>query len=345
MSRLQTLLALLKARHLTQEDLTSPDRQLPKPGGITPSQTVRDRDGQAWHLKTGFGDDQSHSEQLANAVYRAAKVHAPHTELVQGVPTLGNGLEPVYASKYVPDFKTLNAHRAASKTYPKNLWEPHGPDVAHRYLQGAAVDAFLATEDHHGGNVGVMTGRDRRPRPSRIDNGFSVFHSASRYAHAHEWGPSQAHLHALELVGSQHKSPLDHLEYLTPGLKQLDAVRQRHGSWQQFIDRALPSAPVDFRSKAAQQFETRHAHLHQLAGHLRSGGVRALFRPTATGPTAAPRAAATRPEALPVLAASPEPAPSSPQERLHQLRQRGESATARLHALKGRLQARPSDTP
>lgn len=291
MSRFHRLIDLIKAR---VPDVYTLDREVGTQRGVTPGGTYKDQDGHQWYMKYHNTDHEMYSEHLANAVYRATGAAAPHTLIVRH----GSGT-PAYASKYEPNFETLTQTMARVNRHMP-VWAGHSHETAKKFLGHFAVDAFLGTHDHHSSNVGTVTGANGEVVPSRIDNGYAATKSSYARVHVAGYRHTDAHDGALQHLGMDHKKSLmGNRELLAAGIKRLDAVRTKHGGWQRFVDRHVPTADRGYRQEVAQLFERRHGELRHLHDHLKAGGTLENYdRGQKEGAGPIRPAATTRPDAF-----------------------------------------------
>lgn len=253
------MILLLKGRLVEPQMLANaPSRGT---GGITPGAGFLDSGGDEWYVKAP-GTKEAVEEHLRNRVYRSARQLAPLTHLVS-VGQLRPSLE---RSEHLLAGKLRNEgdHHMVmgSKILPRfnTLWQkPWTRQSAADFLVGAGVDAALGTTDFHGANVGTVE-TAHGTRAARIDNG-----TANPYWAPKHWHPGSAHRDAAETL-EQSEESITHPEVLSHGLRRLDDVVRRHGSWHLFALRNAPGAPAEHVQAFADDLTKRHDQLRQLVG-------------------------------------------------------------------------------
>lgn len=275
-------LDLLKARVASLETLRSP---VSGNLGITPGGFYEDpMDKTPWYVKQHRNPEHAYSEHLTNQIYRGLGFNAPHSVVLHR----HNG-DPVYFSKIIPAFKTLDQHADESEKEwtPSRAWDIHSPAVARDFLRGTAADVLLHNSDLHHRNVGLVHGHT----VTRVDNGSNFIHGptgrplGNRPVHLDEdfsyllrdhYAPAlrapirniPEHIHGMpehEQHDALHKE-LTSPEFLRPQVKQILKLRDRHGGWEHFVNRHIPGASEQFRTQAANRLELRTIALQRHVG-------------------------------------------------------------------------------
>jgi hypothetical protein len=260
---------LLKARVASLEVLNS---QASAPGGVTPGGFVQDHDKTEWYMKRHNEPEHSHIEHLANIVYRSLGHQAPHSMILHD-PSHNR---PVYLSKKIHGLKTLEE---------VNGWGgAEHPRAAQHFLSGLAADTLLNNFDLHSRNVGFVG----KSPPIRVDNGSALMYGGTGRYHgnpshagfADMFGFFSSHLGAYRHAMAAHRvvESRDHVirasvhpGILGPQVRRITALRDRHGSWSDFIERHIPHAAQETKRKASEILDHRTAYLEAHVRQHRTG--------------------------------------------------------------------------
>lgn len=221
--------------------------------GSNPGGLYKDASGQKWYVKRYNDPRQAATEHIANAVYHAVGVDAPHS-------VLGEGGD--YASKWQPSDGTL-AQAGITK------------ERADRILDGFAADVFLDNWDAVGtGHDNVLVKGDR---VTRIDQGGTLIFRAQGALK-----PESGLEKIDEWDSLVEKNVYYNRIFKAAGVKNGDALGERaakqidrivkarpSGGWKTLVDRVAPKADAAFRAKVAKMLEKRQTLLERKRDQLR----------------------------------------------------------------------------
>jgi hypothetical protein len=252
---------LLKGRVASPDILRSPTSG---PGGVTPGGFANDTDSTPWYVKHHKDPEHGHIEHLANQIYRKLGHNAPHSTVLYDP----DKKRPVYLSKQIEDFKTLNETGGWKKV--KN------PKVAAaRFTQGVAADALIGNTDLHSNNVGFV----RNASPVRIDNGAALTHTAwgdRRDTYGHEVsgftniGYSEGHRTARQFLTGNEDADANHDLFTHPKMlrremSKIEGLKNKHGSWESLVSAIIPSASAGIKKDATRVLNQRSSWLEDYA--------------------------------------------------------------------------------
>lgn len=260
----ETRLDLLKARTASLEILNHP---VGEKGGVTEGGPHIDpEDSTPWYVKLHRHADAAHAEHLSNEIYRALGHQAPRSEVLYR-HELDGTKRPVYFSKMIPGFKTLNELHPKAK-YPHAMMPPA---AAKQFLKGTAADMLIRNTDLHLKNVGLVNGR----APARIDNGAGFMfdawgnHQDRATSYEHPVTTPLIYHDSVQEAANEGSAPTHNVrdpDFLRPQVHEISKLRDRHGGWRHFVDRHVPGASTEFRTAAADMLESRTKDLERYVG-------------------------------------------------------------------------------
>jgi ADP-ribosyltransferase exoenzyme len=227
--------------------------------GSNPGGVYQAKDGSKWYVKHYKDENQAYGEHAANALYAELGVGASRS--VIGV----HDGETVYASRWLEGKGTL-ADVGLTR------------DNANAILDGFAADAFTGNWD------AVGTGLDNililpDGGVSRIDSGGAFLHRAqgapkpeATLPEVKEWDTLASKQTAPYYSMVFRKAGLENADALGErGVRQIDkilGVREKHGSWKEFVDKRIPGAAASYRAKLSSTLEKRTESLRSIRERL-----------------------------------------------------------------------------
>jgi 8-oxo-dGTP pyrophosphatase MutT (NUDIX family) len=219
-------------------------------------------DGQQTYVKTPKDAGIAHNEHLANKIYSALGIAAPQSKVFDYQN------QTHYASKIVENSGTLGTSGISAES-------------AKSLLNGFAADALLGNWDAVGASGdNVVIGKDGTPdgTPTRIDNGGALLYRAkgekkpaSELASLNEWSTladSKKNPRYADLFAKAGFSNPEQIPTIKKQIKEIVALRESHGGWENFISQAAPQMNESQRKETASMLEARTALLQEKLNSL-----------------------------------------------------------------------------